>query len=87
MTTSSGNARIEALYEKEKALRVRIAMERQKVERQKARERAALEKIIGGAVVDQASLSAELQLTITRVLDVTITDERQRQFLRDRGWL
>lgn len=83
----NGNGRMEALREKEKAIRARITAENHEQQKRKARDRAKLAEIIGSALVDQASSSVDLHLMLKQILGGAVTDASARRFLEQRGWV
>ncbi|HXQ25955.1 MAG TPA: hypothetical protein VN822_06080 [Candidatus Acidoferrales bacterium] len=80
------NERIEALYEKEKALRERIIKAKAEQQKRAAAQRKALAQILGGALID-AELSPDLKSAIRQILAGAGLEDRAKRLLRDGGWL
>ena len=80
------NEQIEALYEKEKALRERIIKAKAEQQKRAAAQRKALAQILGGALID-AELSPDLKSSIKQILAGAGLEDRAIRLLRDGGWL
>jgi hypothetical protein len=78
---------LEALYAKEKALRERIAKAKAEQQKREERNRRRLAQIIGEAMVIEAEAYPEFKEKFKEALNQIVTDEKQRQFLKERGWL
>jgi len=75
-----------ALAKRDAGIRARMAALR---ERRRKREQEDAEKeqgIVGMAVIAAAALSPEFKLAVAQVALANVSDEKQRQFLADRGW-
>lgn len=84
---SNGDGRIEALLARQKQIQAALAAEQLK--RQK-REKQATEKeqsIIGAAVVKAAVVFPDFKMMIAQTALAHVTDEKQRRFLMERGWV
>ncbi len=79
------NALIEALREKEKALRARIAQATAEQVKREAMKRKRLAQIIGGALI-AGELTPELKAGIVRFLAGAGLEDRARALLKENGW-
>lgn len=79
--------KLEALQQREAALKAAIAAEKVKQQQQKERDKARLSSIIGGALVDQANSSPQLHTMLKQVLTGCVTDPPARKFLEERNWI
>ena len=77
---------IEALYEREKALRERIAQAKADRQRQIARQRAELAKIIGTVLID-ADIPPAVKSSIMAILAAAGLEDRAKRFLEVHGWV
>jgi hypothetical protein len=84
--SANGNGRLELLLAREKQLHQALATERLKLAKREKREAEKEEALIGAAVVKASALSPEFKLAVAQVALVNVTDEKQRAFLRGRGW-
>jgi hypothetical protein len=84
---TNGNARLEALRQREAALKTAIAAE--KVRQQKRRERndARVFSIIGEALARYAEQSPDFRLMLKQVLQSAELHDGDRAFLAGNGWL
>ena len=87
MKTDNGTGRIELLRERERQLREQIAREQARVARRKAKNDAKLFALVGRALVNYAAQSPDFQLMLKQTLAISVTDERERQFLAGCSWL
>jgi len=85
MGNGNGNG-LEALYEKEKALRERIAKMKAEQQKREALFRKRLAEIIGAALM-AADLAPELKSSIKQILAGAALEDRQKRLLREGGWL
>ena len=85
MGNGNGNG-LEALYEKEKALRERIAKMKAEQQKREALFRKRLAEIIGAALM-AADLAPELKSSIKQILAGAALEDRQKRTLREGGWL
>jgi hypothetical protein len=83
---TNGNGRIEALREREKAIRAAISAESEKLQKREAKEQRRLAEIIGGALIE-ASIPPDLKSDISRILTVAPLEDRSKRLLLKRGWL
>jgi hypothetical protein len=79
------NGLIEALREKEKALRARIAEATAEQAKREAMKRKKLAQIIGGALI-AGKLPPELRAGVVQLLASADLDTRQRRLLKENGW-
>jgi hypothetical protein len=79
------NGLIEALREREKALRAQIAAATADQRKREAKNRKRLAEIIGGALID-ADIPADLKSSIRQILAGAGLEDRARRFLQERGW-
>jgi hypothetical protein len=84
---NNGTGELEGLYEKEKALRERIARAKAKQQQREAKNRKRLAEIIGNAMVREAEKYPDFREKFKQALNESVTDEKERQFLKERGWL
>jgi hypothetical protein len=80
------NSRLEQLRAREKHLREALAIEQTKIAKRQRREADREHALIGEAVVKAALASPQFRLAVSQVALAQITDEKQRNFLRRRGW-
>jgi hypothetical protein len=85
MKEMNGNG-LEALYEKEKALRARIVEARAAQQKREAQFRKRLAEIIGGALIG-ADIPPDLKSSITAILAGAGLEDRAIRLLREGGWL
>jgi hypothetical protein len=85
MGNGNGNG-LEALYEKEKALRARIMEARAAQQKREAQFRKRLAEIIGAALLD-ADISPELKSSISQILAAANLEDRAKRLLHERGWV
>jgi hypothetical protein len=83
---NSNAARIELLKQKLEKHRAALAAEQLKLAKQNQRESEKMQSIIGAAVLKVAAASSDFKLMIIQTALANVSDEKQRQFLADRGW-
>jgi hypothetical protein len=83
---SAGEARIEALKQRERDIQAALAVERVNLAKREKRETDKEQSIIGAAVLKAITLSPEFKASVERAALIHITDEKQRCFLASRGW-
>jgi predicted enzyme related to lactoylglutathione lyase len=83
---NNGNG-LEALMEKEKALRERIAKAKAEQMKRAAAQRKALAQILGGALIDAETIPPEVKSAITAILAAAGLEDRARKILKQGGWL
>jgi len=81
------NGKLEALRQREAALKAAIAAEQVRQQKAKAKLEAREFATVGEALVRYAGQSPEFRTMLRQVLPTAVTDERARQFLTARGWL
>jgi len=81
----NGNG-LDALYEQEKALRLKIQQAKLDQQKQQAKDRKHLAEIIGSAVID-AEIPHEVLASIKQILASAVLDEKPKRLLQERGWL
>jgi hypothetical protein len=84
---NTGGGRIEALKEREREIRARIAAEQVRMARRKQKVNAKLFALVGETLTQYAAQSPDFQLMLKQVLQTAVTDERSREFLKGQGWL
>jgi hypothetical protein len=55
--------------------------------RRKERDDAKLFSIVGQALVQNGARSPDVRLMLKQILQNAVTEERERQFLSEKGWL
>lgn len=75
-----------ALAKQESEIRLKMAALREKRRRRDKQNEEREASIIGAAVVKAAKSSPEFWRTVTQVALVNVSDERDREFLAERGW-
>ncbi len=87
-TNGSGKAaRIEFLKQKLEEDRAALAAAMVEKARREKRDREKLEAIIGAAVRKTGADSPDFQRMIAQTALANVTDDKQRRFLADRGWI
>lgn len=81
------SSKLEALRKRESALKAAIAAEQVRQQRRNEKDNARLFALIGEALVIYGNQSTDFKTMLRQVLASAITDERSRQFLKDRGWI
>lgn len=82
---SSGNSRIEALRQREQALKAAIAVEQVKQQKRKEKDHARLVSIVGACLLADLETHPELREAVLQSLRRTAT-ERDIAFLNTKGW-
>lgn len=80
------NEFIEALREREKAIRAQIAQATADQRKRDAKNRKRLAEIIGGALIG-ADIPPDLKSSIKGILAASALEDRARRFLAEGGWL
>lgn len=80
------NSRLELLRAREKQIREALAVEQTKLAKRSKRESDKEYTLIGEAVVKAALDSPQLRAAVSQIALPLISDEKQRAFLRVRGW-
>ena len=86
--TLNGNGlseQLAALEKRESQIRLKMAALREQGRKREKQNEEKEDAMIGAAVRKAAALSPEFKLAVAVAL-VNITDEKQRAFLRSRGW-
>jgi len=88
MSNTSGKptTKLEALKERQAALRKQIVLAKARKNRQARKEVARLRLLVGTAYLQDSQTEAA-KAAVKAVLDRTIAAERDRAFLRSKGWL
>jgi hypothetical protein len=81
------NSKLEALRKREAALKAAIVAEQVRQQKRNEKDNARLFAMIGEALVIYGNQSTDFKTMLRQVLASAITDERSRQFLKDRGWI
>lgn len=79
-------SRIDFLRQKEREIRAALAAEVEKRAKRERRDTQKLDAILGQAVREAGSESADFRKMIAQTALGKITDEKQRGFLAARGW-
>jgi len=85
--SAKGNARLDALQQREAALKAAIAAEKVRQQKREEKDAARLNSIIGAALARYASQSPEFKLMLQQVLQSAEMRETDRAFLAGEGWL
>jgi hypothetical protein len=83
---TNGNARLEALRQREAALKVAITQERVRVQKKRERDTARLAAVIGEALLQHAGRSPEFTRMLRQLLQTVELTSGQRSFLTEKGW-
>ncbi len=86
-TVTNGNARLEALRQREAALKAAIAAEKVRQQKRKEKNDARVFSIIGEALARYAEQSADFRLMLKQVLQSAELRDADRTFLGANGWL
>jgi hypothetical protein len=81
------NAKLEALRRRESELKKRIAQEEQKGKKQERKDDTHEKVLIGAAFLADMKIHPETRAAVEVVLKRAIITERNREFLKSRGWL
>lgn len=79
--------RLETLRKREQALRAKIAAEKVRQQKRKAKDDARVFQIVGEALTRYAGQSPEFRLMLKQVLESAALRETERAFLAGKGWL
>jgi hypothetical protein len=85
MTTP--NPKLEALRKKEAAIKAQIAQAEAKQRNLNRKEDTRLKVLVGAAFVTDVGVHPETRAGVLAVLDRAIIAERDREFLKAKGWL
>jgi hypothetical protein len=81
------NARLETLQKKAEELRQRIADVEAQENAKRRKEDTRLKVIVGAALLANAAIHPETRAGIAEVLNRAVTAQRDREFLKGKGWL
>jgi hypothetical protein len=87
MNAANGNARLEALLERQKQLDALLAAEKLKLAKRKQRDDRKLFALVGEAVCEAAEKSSDFHLMLNQILGGAVTDATARRFLKERGYI
>jgi hypothetical protein len=87
MNGTNGNGRIEFLRAKEREIREALSAETAKLAKKRKRDEAKLFSIVGSALIREAQKEEDFRAKLIEALNVSVTDERERVFLENHGWL
>lgn len=79
--------RLTALKKRQEQIHAQIAALEAKAKEQNRKEDTRLKILVGAAVMADAALHPETAAFVETVLQRAITAERDRAFLKDKGWL
>jgi hypothetical protein len=85
--SSNGNSRLEALRQREAALRAAIATERVKEQKRREKELDRLFSLVGEICVRDGEESPEYKAMLIRVMQGATISDANRAFLARMGWL
>jgi hypothetical protein len=85
MTTA--NPKLEALRKKEAAIKAQIARAEAKQKGQERKEDTRLKVLVGAAILSDVMHHPETRAGVQAVLNRAIIAERDREFLKVKGWL
>jgi len=83
----NGNARLEALRQREAALKAVIAAEKVREQKRKEKAETRLFAIVGEALTRHAERSPDFRLMLRQVLQSAELRDSQRAFLAENDWL
>jgi hypothetical protein len=84
---SNGNAKLEALLERQKEIEARLAAEKLRLAKRKQKDDRKLFADVGREVCHAGECAPNFQLMVAQTLGGTVTDEKLRRFLTERRWL
>jgi hypothetical protein len=84
---SSGNAKLQALLERQKEVEARLAAEKLRLAKRKQKDDKKLFASVGREVCEAAEKSPEFHLMIAQTLGGAVTDPAVRRFLEGRGYI
>jgi hypothetical protein len=84
--TNSANGRIEALKQREREIREKIAEEKVRATHRKAKNEAKLFAIVGRALVKFAAETPDFHLMLKQILQGAALSDSERVFLKANGW-
>jgi len=85
MTTA--NPKLEALRKKEAAIKAQIAQAEAKQKGQERKEDTRLKVLVGAAILSDVMHHPETRAGVQAVLNRAIIAERDREFLKVKGWI
>jgi hypothetical protein len=85
--TGNGNPKLEALLKRADQLDALIASEKLKQQKREQRETEKLDRLLGSAVRKTGAGSSDFRLMIAQTALSGVTDEKERNFLKEKGWL
>lgn len=80
------NAKLEALRRRESEIKKRIEQEQQKSKAQERKDETREKVLIGAAFLADMKVHPETRAAVDMVLKRAITEPRNREFLKTRGW-
>jgi len=85
---NGGNSRIDALLQREAALKAAIAQEKVRQQRRNEKDEARLHAIVGEVLVQNARQHPDFELMLKGILkSATTLGESEKKLLRAKGWL
>jgi len=87
VSVTNGNPRLEALLERQKQLDTLLAAEKLRLAKRKQKGDRKLFADIGREVCHAGERAPNFQLMVSQTLGGTVTDDKVRRFLTERGWL
>lgn len=84
---TNGNARLEALLERQKQVDAQLAAEKVRLAKRKQKDDRKLFGDVGREVCHAGERAPNFQLMVAQTLGGTVTDEKVRRFLTERRWL
>lgn len=83
----AGNDKLEALRKRKEQLQAQIAAQEAKEKAKARKEDTRLKVIVGAAILADVNLHPETRAGVAAVLERAITAQRDREFLKSKGWL
>ena len=83
---TNNGSKLDVLLKRAGQLEALIAAEKLKQQKREQRETEKLERLLGGAVRKTGAGSADFRLMIAQTALSGMTDEKERSFLREKGW-
>jgi hypothetical protein len=87
VNVTNGNAKLEALLERQKEIEARLAAEKLRLAKRKQKDDRKLFADVGREVCHAGERVPNFQLMVAQTLGGTVTEEKVRRFLTERGWL
>jgi hypothetical protein len=83
----NGNAKLEALLERQKQLDAQLAAEKLRLAKRQQKDDKKLYALVGRTVCETAEQSKDFHLMLNQTLGGAVTDAAARRFLEGRGYI